>query len=150
MTIYERIRELRLAKQMSQYELAKKVGYEGRSAISKVENGERDISQSMIEKYAEALGVTPTYLLYGEDFPVIKDGAITPDNILPLPKHKKLPMLGTIACGEPIFAEENIDGYISCPDNIDADFCLRCKGDSMIGARIQDGDIVYIRQQPDV
>lgn len=65
MNIYERIKQLRLAQGMSQYDLAKKVGYEGRSAISKVENGERDISQSMIEKYATALGVTPTYLLYG-------------------------------------------------------------------------------------
>ena len=65
MNIYERIRILREAQGMSQYELALKVGYKGRSAISKVENGERDISQSMIAKYAEALGVTPTYLLFG-------------------------------------------------------------------------------------
>lgn len=64
-TIYERIRELRLSRGMSQHELAKKVGYEGRSAISKVESGERDISQSMIQKYADALGVTPIYLLNG-------------------------------------------------------------------------------------
>lgn len=67
MTIYERIRALRIKKDMSQSELAKLVGYEGRSAISKVENGDRDISQSMIEKYATALGVTPTYLLYGDE-----------------------------------------------------------------------------------
>lgn len=66
MTIYERIRALRIEKGLSQGELAKLVGYEGRSAISKVENGDRDISQSMIEKYAAALGVTPTYLLYGD------------------------------------------------------------------------------------
>ncbi len=67
MTIYERIKALRIQQGMSQYDLARKVGYEGRSAISKVENGDRDISQSMIVKYANALGVTPTYLLYGED-----------------------------------------------------------------------------------
>lgn len=67
MTIYERIKFLRISKGMSQQELALKVGYEGRSAISKVENGERDISQSMIIKYADALGVTPTYLLYGDE-----------------------------------------------------------------------------------
>lgn len=65
MTIYERIKSLRLALGMSQAELAKKVGYEGRSAISKVESGERDISQSMIELYAKALNVPPIYLLYG-------------------------------------------------------------------------------------
>ena len=67
MTIYERIKRLRTSHGMSQEDLAKKVGYEGRSAISKVENGDRDISQSMIAKYAEALGVTPTFLLYGEE-----------------------------------------------------------------------------------
>lgn len=70
MTIYERIRTLRIAQGMSQFELAKRVGYKGRSAISKVEKGERDISQSMIEKYAAALGVSPSFLLYGEDFSV--------------------------------------------------------------------------------
>lgn len=67
MTIYDRIKALRIAKGLSQADLAKLVGYEGRSAISKVENGTRDISQSMIEKYAEALGTTPTYLLYGDE-----------------------------------------------------------------------------------
>ena len=69
---------------------------------------------------------------------------------MPLPKTKKVPLLGTIACGEPILAEENIDEYIDMDESIDADFCLRCKGDSMINARINDGDIVYIRQQPRV
>ena len=67
MTIYERIKQLRLQLGMSQEELAKKVGYEGKSAISKVENGERDISHSMLIKYAEALHVTPSYLLTGSD-----------------------------------------------------------------------------------
>lgn len=74
MTIYERIKTLRLEKNMSQLELAHKVGYEGRSAISKVENGERDISQSMIEKYAKALDVSPYFLLYGEEEPATETG----------------------------------------------------------------------------
>ena len=67
MTIYDRIKMLRTAQGMSQGDLAKKVGYVGRSAISKVESGDRDISQSMIAKYADALGVSPTFLLYGEE-----------------------------------------------------------------------------------
>ena len=66
MTMYERIKLLREEKGMSQEELAIAVGYQGRSAISKVENGERDISQSMIEKYASALDVSPAFLMYGE------------------------------------------------------------------------------------
>lgn len=67
MTIYDRIKERRIELGMSQAELAQRVGYHGKSVISKVENGERDISQTMIVKYAEALGVTATYLLIGEN-----------------------------------------------------------------------------------
>ena len=66
MTIYDRIRQLRISLGMSQEDLAKKVGYAGRSAISKVENGSRDISRSMVAKYAAALNVSPTYLLFGD------------------------------------------------------------------------------------
>lgn len=69
-------------------------------------------------------------------------------NIMPMPQMKKVPLLGTIACGEPILADENVECYVSVPDHIHADFCLRCQGDSMINARIFDGDIVYIHKQP--
>jgi repressor LexA len=61
-----------------------------------------------------------------------------------------IPLIGTIACGEPILAEENIEAMVDIPAHIRADFALRCKGNSMINARIFDGDIVYIRQQPTV
>ena len=72
------------------------------------------------------------------------------ENLIPLPKTKKVPLVGTIACGTPITAVENIEDYIDMSEDVRADFALRCKGDSMINARIFDGDIVYIRQQPDV
>lgn len=65
-------------------------------------------------------------------------------------KSKKIPVVGTIAAGFPILAQQNIEGYEFIPENLNANFCLRVKGDSMIGARILDGDIVYIRQQPEV
>jgi repressor LexA len=64
-----------------------------------------------------------------------------------IPTKQRLKMLGNIACGEPIFADEDFDGYIELEDGIKADFCLRAKGDSMIGARIYDGDIVFIKSQ---
>ena len=73
-----------------------------------------------------------------------------PSNILPLPKTRKVPLLGTIACGEPILASENIAAYLDVAEDIHCDFALRCKGDSMMDARILDGDVVYIRHQPDV
>ena len=62
----------------------------------------------------------------------------------------RVPVLGTIACGKPILAQENHEDMVGVPDDIHADFCLRCQGDSMINARIYDGDIVFIRQQPSV
>ncbi|WP_293726910.1 LexA family transcriptional regulator [uncultured Phascolarctobacterium sp.] len=70
-------------------------------------------------------------------------------NIFPI-ERKKIPMLGKIACGQPIMSEEVFVGYVQCNGNIHADFCLRAAGDSMINARIYDGDIVFIRQQPEV
>lgn len=73
-----------------------------------------------------------------------------PNNIMPMPKTYKIPLLGTIACGEPILAAENIEDEVDIPENIHANFALRCKGDSMMNARIYDGDIVYIRQQSTV
>lgn len=67
MNIYDRIKAERIKLGLSQTELAQRVGYHGKSAISKVERGERDISESMLMKYAEALNVSPQYLLLGED-----------------------------------------------------------------------------------
>lgn len=71
-------------------------------------------------------------------------------NLMPHPKMKKVPRLGTIACGEPILATENIETDDFVPEDIKCDFTLICKGDSMINARINDGDIVYIKYQEQV
>lgn len=71
-------------------------------------------------------------------------------NILPFPSVHDVPRLGRIACGEPITAEENIEGYDAVPDYVKADFTLVCKGDSMINARIYDGDVVCISQKAEV
>ncbi|MDD3052446.1 MAG: XRE family transcriptional regulator [Candidatus Cloacimonetes bacterium] len=65
--------------------------------------------------------------------------------ILPISKQR-LPLLGEIACGEPIFANEERESYIEAGTNIQADFCLKAKGDSMINARIHDGDVIFIRK----
>ena len=78
------------------------------------------------------------------------DNFVLPDNLIPIQMGKPLPLIGSISCGKPLLADENVEDMVACPENIHADFCLRCKGDSMIGARIMDGDIVYIRQQDDV
>ena len=67
-----------------------------------------------------------------------------------MPKFVKKPRLGTIACGKPILAVEEAEEFDTVPEDIPCDFTLRCKGDSMINARIYDGDIVYIREQKEV
>lgn len=134
--IGERIRIRREHLGISQDMLAKKLGFRSRSSIAKIEAGINNISPKKISQLAEILDISVSYLLGASE-------------ILPI-ESKKIPLLGDIACGEPIFAEEQFNGYIVAENNIHADFCLRAKGDSMIGARIYDGDIVFIRKQPDV
>ena len=67
-----------------------------------------------------------------------------------MPKMKKIPLIGSIACGEPITAEQNIEKMVDVPENIRCDFSLTCHGDSMVDAGIHDKDVVYIRIQPEV
>lgn len=142
--LYQRIRSRRKELGMSQEELAEKVGYKTKSSINKIELGQNDIAQSKIYEFAKALRTTPAYLMGWEDTP--KDDHFTIPNIYPIGK-KKFPLLGNVACGQPILATENFEGYIESGSNIHADFCLKAKGDSMVNARILDGDIVFIRKQ---
>lgn len=145
MTMGERIKALRIQHGLTQEELGQKVGVQ-KSAIYKYETGlVVNLKRSMIEKLALALGVKPTYLMGLSD-----EETTIPPGFEPLPKMVKRPLVGSIACGDPITAEENIEDYVDVPENVQCDFCLRCKGDSMIDAGIHDGDIVYIHIQPEV
>ena len=153
MAVNNRIREIRIAKGMSQGELARLSGYKDRSAIAKIEAGVNDISQTKAKVIADALGVTPADIFgYSVSWKQTESDNAIPaaENIIPMPKMRKIPLVGTIACGTPILAVENIEDQVDIPEHIHADFALRCKGDSMIDADIQDGDIVYIRQQDEV
>lgn len=120
-----------------------------KSDLSQYVSGKNEPGQDKLIVLAKALRVTEPWLM-GYDVPETKENIFAIPNILPLPETKEVPLLGTIACGEPILAEENIEEYIKLDRAVDADFALRCKGDSMTGARINNGDIVYIHQQPDV
>ena len=148
MNIYDRIKHLRLQRNLSQQELAELVGYKTASAINKIELGLRDINQTKVKKFAEALNTTTNYLINGDVNNDIDVFSIK--GIIPLPKTRKVPRLGKIACGEPILAEENYEDYDDVPEDIKCDFTLICDGDSMINARIQDGDVVYFREQSQV
>lgn len=135
----EIIRTLRQKQDMSQEELAGLLGYRDRSSIAKIEAGKVDLSQSKLEMLAQVFRVSVTQLL-----------GLQSEEIIAMPATRQIPVLGSIACGAPILAQEHIDGYTAVPEDIHADFALICKGDSMVGARIFNGDIVYIRQQDTV
>lgn len=151
MTMGDRIRKARLEKGLSQAELAELLGYKSRSSINKIEVEGRDIPRSSIVKFAQVLGVTPSYLMGWEDESSEPDALEVLmekyDNIKPV-KLKRFPLLGEIACGEPIFADEDRESCVMADMDINADFCLTAKGDSMINARINDGDIVFIKEMP--
>ena len=128
-------------------EVSKEVGV-SKATVQRWESGEiANMRRDKIAKLAKALETTPAYLMGWTEEPL---DILSLENILPLGNTTKIPLLGEIACGEPITAEENIEQYIDMEKEIHADFALRCKGDSMINARIFNGDIVYIRQQPKV
>ena len=119
------------------------------------ERGEREPGLEMLELIADMFNVDMDYLLGKSDCPNRSANTFLqhpdfPSNVIPMPEMRKIPLLGPIACGAPILADEHIDDYVDIPKSIHADFALTCKGDSMINARIFDGDIVYIRQQPSV
>lgn len=108
-----------------------------------------NIKLSTLEKIADYFGVTIDYLLGKEEKSTDNVDALGRYGIFPI-TYKKFRVLGEIACGKPIYADEDRETVILANSNIDADFCLYAKGDSMIGARIMDGDIVFIKNQPTV
>lgn len=135
----QKIKDLRAARGMTLEQVAGIVGV-GKSTVRKWETGMiANMRRDKIAVLAQALGTTPEYLMGW-------DHSIEVSNIYRI-ETKRFPVLGNIACGEPILADEHIELYIEAGTNIQADFVLRAKGDSMIGARIQDGDFVFIRQQ---
>lgn len=148
-TLYDRIKSRRTELGLTVEELAHKMGYKDKSSISKIENGKADIPQSKIAAFADALETTPAYLMGWEEQPEPKKPTIPP-GFEPMPKMKKIPLIGSIACGEPITAEQNIEKMVDVPENIRCDFSLTCHGDSMVDAGIHDKDVVYIRIQPEV
>lgn len=141
----KRMKERRKALGIKAEEVAEALNC-SRSTIFRYENGDIEkVPSSLINSISEVLKTTPAYLMGWSDEPTLPA-----KNIIPMPATKKVPLLGVIACGEPILADENVEEYIDMDTDIHADFALRCKGDSMINARIFDGDIVYIRRQSSV
>jgi repressor LexA len=148
MDMGQKIYNLRTEKGMTLEELGNKIGV-GKSTVRKWENGIiANMKRDKIAKVAEALETTPAYLMGWQEEDKASD-ILSISNVFPI-ELKKYPLLGEIACGEPIFCNEERESYILSGTGIDADFCLRAHGDSMINARILDGDIVFIKRQEEV
>ena len=138
-----RIRQRREQLGLSQEELAARMGYRSKSSITKLEKGINDLPRAKLEELAADLDTTPAWLMGLVDLP------FPPPGFEPLPEMVRVPLVGSIACGTPITAEQNIECYIGVPAAWHADFALTCHGSSM-APTICDGDIVCIRRQPEV
>ena len=144
MTLGDRIRSRREELRMSQEELATRLGYKSRSTIAKIESGENDLTQSKIVAFAEALSTTARWLLdYDDSNTTLPPGAHRP-------QFKKVPMLGYAAAGQPLEDLNQDTPYYDIENKYDVDFCITVRGDSMIDANINDGDIVFIKSMPEV
>ena len=145
MSISGNIKKLRRKYNLTQDELGEIAGVSG-GAVSTWERGTAEPRMGAIQKMSDYFRISKSEIV--DDLDIVTSTKSLPsyDNIFPIEK-KKIPMLGEIACGEPIFANEDRESYVLVGTDINADFCLKAKGDSMIGARILDGDIVFIREQ---
>ena len=104
--------------------------------------GESEPGREKLTVLAHGLNVSEAWLM-GFDVPMERN---VPDRISAI-TTQKVPVIGNIACGNPIEAVEEFEAYVEVGADIKCDYCVRAKGDSMINARINDGDVVFIRQQ---
>ena len=152
--IAERLKNALEIRDISQSELSRKTGI-GKSSISTYLTGEYEPKQKNIYKMALALNVNEAWLM-GAEVPMERQDTSASHiqnpiaaNIIPLPAMKEWPVLGATACGKPLH-RELLDETILAPADIKADIVFRCVGDSMINARIFDGDAVFVHLQPEV
>lgn len=136
----EKLVELRKEKKYSQSDIARMLGI-SRQAYSNYELGNREPDYNTLVKLAELFNVSVDYLLGRETNDIYASIGAMPV------KKIKLPVLGNVACGEPIYANEELDGYVYIDEDIGADFCLHAHGDSMVNARIFDGDTLFVKKQ---
>lgn len=152
-TFAARLREGLSLRSMTQAELARRTGLD-RSSISRYLKNEYKGNQDAVYKISQTLAVSEAWLM-GYDVPMEpqKQAAPQPTPIppgfQPMPEMATVPIVGRIACGTPILAEQNIEGSACVPARWRATFSLVCKGDSM-EPKIHDGDLVAIRKQPEV
>ncbi len=136
----EQLKILRKQKGLYQKDVANFLGVD-RTTYVKYENGVSEPDNDTLVKLAELFNVSVDYLLGRETNDIYASIGAMPV------KKIKLPVLGNVACGEPIYANEELDGYVYIDEDIGADFCLHAHGDSMVNARIFDGDTLFVKKQ---
>lgn len=147
MSIAENIKRIRLEHGLSQSELGKIAGVSDK-AVSTWELGLKTPRMGAVEKMANYFGITKSAIV--DDAPMTSlQKPVVPPGFMPMPEMVQVPLIGSIACGTPITAEQNIKSYVGVPAAWRADFALECHGDSM-APTICDGDVVCIRSQPEV
>lgn len=145
--LIQRMKQVMNEKGITQAELSKRTGIRA-SSISDYLNNRYEPKQDKIYLIAEALSVNPGWLSGRDDSSAVpKTDPFTLKNIVPIEK-RMVPIIGQIAAGKPILADEHIEAFLPCDTGVQADFGLIVSGDSMIGADIHDGDVVFIRSQP--
>ena len=145
-----RIEKRRKEKGLTLDDIAQEIGV-ARSTVQRYEKGTIEkIKLPVLEAIARVLDVNPAWLCFKSDkMEPTKYDRPFPSNIVPLPKMREWKVLGATACGKPLH-RELLDETVMAPDDIKADVVFRCVGDSMINARIFDGDAVFVRLQPEV
>ena len=143
--VARRIKDLRKKENLTQAQLGTML-FKSESTVRMWELGKSEPDIDTLNNLATIFGVSVDFIMGNSS---VEDTTtfFPPANIFPITR-KCFPLLGEITCGQPTFANEEHETYIEASADIKADFCLTAKGDSMIGARIQDGDIVFIREQP--
>lgn len=144
MGIGENIKLLREKYGLSQKELGLIAGVSDK-AVSTWEQGLKEPRMGAIQKIADHFGLQKSNIIE-ENGLTLKMLSIHPT--LQPAKYRKFKVLGNIACGQPIEAVQEQEEYIETELNVHADYVLHCQGDSMINARIFDGDYVFIKEQP--
>lgn len=151
-----RLRKLREQSGYTLKEISVKLGV-SEAMVSRHESSTKNIPYDIIEEYAKIYGCTPSYIMGWDSAGSSADNGYyanlkeIPNNILPI-STVKVPLIGEIACGEPIEADEEVECYVEPGAPIHCDFALKAKGDSMEGVnlKIHDGDIVFVRKQSTV
>lgn len=143
MDIKDILKDRRLELQLTLEDVAKRVGVSP-ATISRWESGDiANMRRDRIAALAEALQISPAVIMGWDVDTTLPSGAHRP-------QFKKVPMQGYAAAGQPLEDLNQDTPYYDIENKYDVDFCITVRGDSMIDANINDGDIVFIKSMPEV